>query len=54
MEETFSPEDRKLAQGELPAESSRARSPIERFAAVLCIAVTGAAIVAGYAIWQLG
>jgi hypothetical protein len=53
MEETFSPEDRRLARNEPPAERADARGPIEPFVVVLCAVVAVAGILAGYAIWQL-
>ncbi len=53
MEQTFSPEDRRLVRDEPPAENVDARDPIEWFVVVLCTVVTAAGILAGYAIWQL-
>jgi hypothetical protein len=49
MEQTFSPEDRRLVQDKPPAEGAEARDPIEWFAAVLCAVVTAAGLGTGYA-----
>jgi hypothetical protein len=54
IEQTFSAEDRTLVRDDDPlAESAGAREPIEWFVAVLCIVVTVAGIVTGYAMWQM-
>ena len=46
MEQTFSPEDRRLVEG-------KRRMPQWLVFAVLCLVVTAAGSLAGYAIWQL-
>jgi hypothetical protein len=65
MEGSFSDEDQKLARGDQPSGTRRALDTIyeftrlhpslaefELFLVVLCLVVTVAGLVAGYAIWQ--